>query len=669
MIAKMACSAWRRLSIRIVARLSPELSNERGVAQEPCSWDMGQSVMRAFDWRPAARRLAGALTCIGLAAVLVVAAATGAAATEPPLSPAQQKETEAYARELQKKLAPLQQELQACGANQRCMMEVSARIMDVVASMRLPAMEPYQARDCGLLASTWSYCVPVTLSFKYSYDSELHSYFESGPHRTSKETLAFTYSAPGVLGYDADFRRFRLFQRRPPRPQDMNFQGGQDTGWDVNQGVPTVVYDRRLGQVNWDRDPTPMITFFSVEAEDAAGPALLSFMPPAPFVGPMTGDDISGQPVPPDGYGVQPVDRAALKALLQPEGVWRFQETYHKRYDDIGSRYLLRFEVSAVAAAPSAPPPLASATPPPDKKPGRLQVSPAEAFEARRRSVKETFKPRAKSYVLTNSGEQPLNFAVAAGAGWAKADPASGALAPKASQNVTLRLTAAADALGDGRHETQARFRNVTNGQGNTQRKIVLRQIERWRFSVYGHNVRYFGSGQIVGGLRVSWRTDVDFEVEDGKYKRGQGRTYFTGLDSYAKPLGAFDCKSVKGEYLDKALTSHPTPYIRYKSYPVSGHVSGKTVTLNLPKENLYAVGYQCVTNVKALKQHFANSSQYPKGYGDYIAKTTRKEAKVKDAYPLPSGPHTGDLKDGWVSKKGTKQSIDFDAMTMKRLD
>lgn len=628
--------------------------------------------MRAFDWRTVSGRIAGRARRLGRSALLAVAlsaaAGPGAMASEPQLTPAQQREAAAYANEIQKKLAPLQQEMQACGGNQRCMMEINAKMMDVIAGMRLPTMAPYQAKDCGLLASVWPKCANVTLTFKYSYDSETYSYFESGPRRSGKQTLAFTYSAPGVLGYDDDFGRFELFQRRPPLLKDIAFQDGRDTGWDIVNGAPVVVYDHRLSQVNWAHEPSTTIAFFNVEAESPSGPALLSFLPPAPFVGPGFGDDISGQPVPPDGYVSQPVERSALKALTRPNGTWRFQETYRKRYDDIGSKYLLRFEATAVADK-ARPPPLAAAKPPVEKKPGRLQVSPTTAFEAARLSDKQKFQPRTKNFVLTNSGEEPLQFAVAPAADWAKADPASGALAPKTSQTVTLRLTAAADALGAGRHESHAKFHNTTNGQGDTQRKIVLRQIERWRFSIYGHNTRYFGSGAIVGGLRVSWRTDVEFEVEDGKYKNGQGKTYFVSLDSYSAPPGAFNCKPAKGEYLDKALNSHQTPHIRHTSYPVSGHVSGKVVTLNLPKDNLYAVGYHCVTDVKALKQHFANAKQYPKGWGDYIAGSVRKEAKIEDAYPLPGGAQSGRLEHGWTEKKGNLESIDFDAKRMRRLN
>lgn len=110
-----------------------------------------------------------------------------------------------------------------------------------------------------------------------------------------------------------------------------------------------------------------------------------------------------------------------------------------------------------------------SITPPP----GCLAVTPGDGLSATG-SEGGPFGPSSKTYTLTNSGGQPINWTAAKTKPWVTLSKASGTLAAGASDTVTVSLNAAANDLGSAVHNDTVTFTNTTNTCGNTPRPVVL---------------------------------------------------------------------------------------------------------------------------------------------------------------------------------------------------
>ena len=85
------------------------------------------------------------------------------------------------------------------------------------------------------------------------------------------------------------------------------------------------------------------------------------------------------------------------------------------------------------------------------------------------------FTPASATWTVTNRSAAPLDYAAAVDVAWAEVTAgASGTLAGGASADVTVALTAAADALPLGTYAGTVGFTNLTDGEGDTTRGLAL---------------------------------------------------------------------------------------------------------------------------------------------------------------------------------------------------
>jgi len=87
------------------------------------------------------------------------------------------------------------------------------------------------------------------------------------------------------------------------------------------------------------------------------------------------------------------------------------------------------------------------------------------------------FTPPNKIYTLTNTGINPVAWAVTVTAPWLSAEPSSGTLSPAETDLVTVSLNAQANTLVPGEYNDLITFRNVTSGFNQT-REVHL-QVNR----------------------------------------------------------------------------------------------------------------------------------------------------------------------------------------------
>ena len=102
-----------------------------------------------------------------------------------------------------------------------------------------------------------------------------------------------------------------------------------------------------------------------------------------------------------------------------------------------------------------------------------LGVSPFDAFEAQG-DAGGPFEPYEIVYALENYGDQAIDFEVTWTAEWLDVDLPSGTLEPLATQDVTVSLNTAAEALIEGQYDDEITFTNTTDGEGDTTRAVGL---------------------------------------------------------------------------------------------------------------------------------------------------------------------------------------------------
>lgn len=84
------------------------------------------------------------------------------------------------------------------------------------------------------------------------------------------------------------------------------------------------------------------------------------------------------------------------------------------------------------------------------------------------------FPSTSKIYQLKNTGDEALDWTAATAAGWLSTAPQSGQLDADATVQVTVSLTAQADALAVGQHASDVEFVNSTNHDGDASRTVTL---------------------------------------------------------------------------------------------------------------------------------------------------------------------------------------------------
>ena len=112
-----------------------------------------------------------------------------------------------------------------------------------------------------------------------------------------------------------------------------------------------------------------------------------------------------------------------------------------------------------------------------------LAVTPSGAFKPKGRAG-GPFKPKKKTYELTNTGAGPLSWRASDNKKWLKVRPSSGALNAGQSTSVKVKLKKSiVNRLRAKRraYKGQVSFTNVTNGMGNTVRQVKLKVRPRSR--------------------------------------------------------------------------------------------------------------------------------------------------------------------------------------------
>lgn len=107
------------------------------------------------------------------------------------------------------------------------------------------------------------------------------------------------------------------------------------------------------------------------------------------------------------------------------------------------------------------------------KRKAELHLSPGDGFSSAG-PAGGPFSPGSKTYVLTNVGESPADFAVLTDAAWVTVFPPSGLLNESQSVNVVVSINPAADLLPAGSHDATVTVLNLTSGLGDTTRGVTL---------------------------------------------------------------------------------------------------------------------------------------------------------------------------------------------------
>lgn len=113
---------------------------------------------------------------------------------------------------------------------------------------------------------------------------------------------------------------------------------------------------------------------------------------------------------------------------------------------------------------------------PDDPDPGFLQVTPTGGLISA--GVQGgPFNPENETYTLTNTGDEPLDWAASKTQNWVSLSNIGGTLAPDASVEVIVSINANANGLPaapDDPYSDTVAFTNTTNGEGNTTRAVNL---------------------------------------------------------------------------------------------------------------------------------------------------------------------------------------------------
>jgi len=123
----------------------------------------------------------------------------------------------------------------------------------------------------------------------------------------------------------------------------------------------------------------------------------------------------------------------------------------------------------------------------------------------------------------------------------------------------------------------------------------------QWQLKITGKDQLEYGTQKLAGGLLMSWQTVIDFEIQQGQFLQGSGKTnLLPEILPFSRPDNMFQCKSIAGVYATRSGRSVEMPRLRYQGFPVAGEVVQNKVRLVPYIEypgNHYAVMYQCETS------------------------------------------------------------------------
>jgi hypothetical protein len=105
---------------------------------------------------------------------------------------------------------------------------------------------------------------------------------------------------------------------------------------------------------------------------------------------------------------------------------------------------------------------------------GYLTVGPIDAFLASGR-IGGPFVPSSKSYTLQNTGIGTIQWRASSVQTWLTLSNTGGTLAPGESAMVTASININANTLKQGTYTDTISFVNLTDNNGNTQRRVSLK--------------------------------------------------------------------------------------------------------------------------------------------------------------------------------------------------
>lgn len=202
---------------------------------------------------------------------------------------------------------------------------------------------------------------------------------------------------------------------------------------------------------------------------------------------------------------------------------------------------------------------------------------------------------------------------------------------------------------------------------------------QRWQLQLSGHNSFVFGEAGFGGGIRIPWEVQIEFQLRDGEYLLGSGRSrWLDQMEPLSYPPGLFDCHGVEGSYLDSNLALHETPHVRFAAFPVAGSLRDGRVQLQpgySPPGNYLAVTYECASENTIADNWFTVAERGKQVMGKRQDAETRYDgdgqvARVREVASLPPESRLDlPLQDGWTFSQGTDDGGSLVTYDLRRLE
>jgi subtilisin len=204
---------------------------------------------------------------------------------------------------------------------------------------------------------------------------------------------------------------------------------------------------------------------------------------------------------------------------------------------------------------------------------GGLSVSPPEGFFVTG-AEGGPFSPATKTYTVTNTGTETIDFSASESVSWASISPQSGTLEPGNSRVLTISIDSEANNLTAGNYVTVISLTNTTNGQGSISKSLNMTVtgtaaandkfsdgilLEHSSGSTLGSNENASKEsgesehGEVSGGRSVWWRWiapatgEVTFDTVGSNFDTTLGAytgTYVAALTTVAGNDDTYDLQS-----------------------------------------------------------------------------------------------------------------------------
>lgn len=202
----------------------------------------------------------------------------------------------------------------------------------------------------------------------------------------------------------------------------------------------------------------------------------------------------------------------------------------------------------------------------------------------------------------------------------------------------------------------------------------------RWRLTLDGSDRLAFGTRILAGGIIIGWQSVLEFQIRDGAFVQGSGRSRIVGDESpYSRPEGMFQCVQERGTFAAAGGKLSSTPHLRYRAFPVEGAVeAGDTVHLvpmmDFPGNYVAAI-YRCETRNTLGDIWTARGDLVGRELGLRQNSSVELEAgvysaRVKEVRQIsPDGELRLPLREGWRGEWGDARLGRVVALTLERIE